>query len=64
MSAPRDLSELLRAAWMIQAGFVRKWIFSFQTCRRGIKWTRQFRNTNFIRRRPKSSQWTLFSTAS
>ena len=49
MSAPRDSSELLRAAWTIQAGFVRRWIFSFQTHSRETKWTRQFRNTNFIR---------------
>ena len=53
MSAPRDSSELLRAAWTIQAGFVRKWIFSFQTHSRETKWTRQCGNTNFIRRRQK-----------
>ena len=41
-------------SWTIQAGFVRKWIFSFQTHSRGTKWTRQFRNTNFIRRRKRS----------
>jgi hypothetical protein len=50
MNSPRDSLELLRAAWMIQAGFVRKWIFSFQTPNPGTKWTRQFRNTNFIPR--------------
>ena len=65
MSGRRDSSELLRAAWTIQAGFVRKWISSFQTHSRGTKWTRQFRSTNFIRRRqrmrkpvqPKSKRW-------
>ena len=30
-----------------------EWIFSFQTHNRGTKWTRQFRNTNFIRRRQR-----------
>ena len=37
MSGPRDLWESLRAAWTIQAGFVRKWIFSFQMHSRGTK---------------------------
>ena len=61
---PPDSSESPRAVLMIQAGFVRKWISLFRTLSRGTKWIRQFRDTNFIRRRPKSSQWTLFSTAS
>jgi hypothetical protein len=62
---PTGCVELPRAAWTIQPGFVRKWIFSFQTHSRGTKWTRQFRNMNFIRRRqrmrkpvqPKSKRW-------
>jgi hypothetical protein len=53
MSGPQGSSELLRAVWTIQAGFVRKWIFSSQTHNRGTKWTRQFRNTNFIRHRQR-----------
>jgi hypothetical protein len=50
---PRNSLELLRAAWTIQASFVRKWIFSSQTHNRGTNWTRQLRNTNFIRRRQR-----------
>ena len=49
MNGPPDAWESQRASWMIQAGFVRKWTFSFQMLSRGIKWIRQFRNTNFIR---------------
>src|SRR5579859_4105923 len=45
---------------MIQAGFVRRWIFSFPTSSHGTKWIRQFQNLNFIRlgpRRPKGEEW-------
>jgi len=51
MNGPPAWLESRQAAWMTQAGFVRKWISSFRTHSRGIKWTRRFRDTNFIRRR-------------
>jgi hypothetical protein len=54
MSVPPGLSELLREAWTIQVGFVRKWIFSFQTPSHGTKWNRQLGNTTCIRRRPRT----------
>src|SRR6476660_6788925 len=54
MSVPPGLSELLREAWTIQVGFVRKWIFSFQTPSPGTKWNRQLGNRTCIRRRPKT----------
>jgi hypothetical protein len=49
MNGPPDSLESPRAAWTIQAGFVRKWTFSFQMLSLGIKWIRRFLNTNFIR---------------
>jgi hypothetical protein len=54
MSVPPGLSELLQEAWTIQVGFVRKWIFSFQTPSPGTKWNRQLGNTTCIRRRPRT----------
>ena len=49
MDVPLDSLESQWAAWMIQAGFVRKWTSSFQMLSRGTKWIPPFRNTNFIR---------------
>ena len=49
-------SEFWPAASMIQVGFSRRWIFSFRTLNRGIKWIRQFRNSSNTRQHQQRSK--------
>ena len=41
---------------MIQAGFVRRWIFSCATRNRGIKWTPRFRNSSNTHRNEQTNK--------
>jgi hypothetical protein len=51
----RASSASLRGAWMIRAGFVRRWISSHQKRSRGIKWILRFQNTKSTRRWRKTA---------
>src|SRR6266542_3946711 len=51
----RRLSEFWLPAWTTRVGSSRRWIFSFQTLNRGIKWIPQFRNLSSIHHQQRNN---------